>query len=237
LESNLHEYSMVLEESKIHIRGDNREAILQAIEDIKLHRETLVKYIRHNLDFQYTFEPLKADDNAPEIVKRMTSSSSIANVGPMASVAGTLADLGLEAMMKNKAKVALVENGGEIAAYSERPITVTILSSSLDLSGKIGFHILPEECPLGIATTSSKTEHAISFGQADSVTTVAGNASLADAAATAICNSVLGNDVKSSIQLGLRRCLEIPGVRGALIIREGHSGLIGRLPRIIKVKE
>ncbi|MDH5687058.1 MAG: UPF0280 family protein [Candidatus Bathyarchaeota archaeon] len=237
MESSLLEYSMVLEESKIHIKGDNREAILQAIEDIRLHRETLVEYIRHNPEFQYALEPLKAEDDVPIIVKRMTESSRLANVGPMASVAGTLADLGLEAMLKHKAKVALVENGGEIAAYSERPITLAILSSSLDLSGKIGFHIVPEECPLGIATSSSKTEHAISFGLADSVTAVAGNASLADAAATAICNSVLGDNVKKSIQLGLRRCLEIPGVRGALVIREGHSGLIGRLPRVITVKE
>ena len=235
MESSLHEYSMVLGESKIHIKGDNREAILQAIEDIRLHRETLVGYIRRNPEFEYTLRPFKADNNVPEIVKRMTSSSSTANVGPMASVAGTLADLGLEAMLKHKAKVALVENGGEIAAYSERPITLAILSSSPDLSGKIGFQIVPEECPLGIATTSSKTGHAISFGLADSVTAVAGNASLADAAATAICNSVLGDSVKESIQLGLRRCLEIPGVRGALIIREGHSGLIGKLPRIIAI--
>ena len=237
MENHLHEYNMIQDESKIHMRSDSKGAILKAVDRIKDQREMLLGYIRNHAEFRYALRPVKVSHDAPIIVRRMAKSAAVADVGPMASVAGALADLAVESMLEHGARVAVLENGGEIAIRTEQPISVAILSSSLNLSGKVGFYITREDCPLGMATSSSKTGHAISFGEADSVTVVAGNASLADAAATAICNSVSGGNLKESIQMGLRRCREIPGVRGALIIRDGHVGLTGRLPRMIRVKE
>lgn len=237
MNSDLYEFGIVIGESKIHIRSDSKEAMLQSVKDIKRHREELLRYIQRNPSFRYELKPIKVTRYAPRIVQKMAESSRIADVGPMASVAGAVADLGLESMLECGPRVAVVENGGEIAAFTERPITVTIVSSSLDISGKTGFYITREDCPIGIATSSSKTNHAISFGEADSVTVIAHDASLADAAATAVCNSVLGTDVEASIQRGLQRSERIYGVRGVLIIREGHVGLMGKMPKIIKVKE
>jgi len=237
LKNDLYEYGVTIGESQIHIKSDSGEAITQCVKDVRRHREELLEYIGQHPDFQYALKPVKITRDAPRTVKKMAESSRIADVGPMASVAGALADLGMESMLKHGAKVAVIENGGEIAAFTERPITVTIVSSSLDISGKIGFYITREDCPIGIATSSSKTGHAISFGEADSVTVVADDASLADAAATSICNSVLGGDVESSIQRGLQRSIKIRGVRGTLIVREGHIGITGKLPKIVKIKE
>ncbi len=53
----------------------------------------------------------------------------------MAAVAGALADLGMKAMLRTGAKIAIVEDGGEIAVTTDRPITVTVLS---ELSGAFG---------------------------------------------------------------------------------------------------
>jgi len=237
LNSGLYEYGVIIGESQIHVKSDRREAVLQSIRDIKCHREQLVRYIQRHPSFRYELKPVKITRHAPRIVRKMAESSRMADVGPMASVAGALADLGLESMLRCGSRVAIVENGGEIAAFTERPITVTIVSSSPEISGKTGFYITREDCPIGIATSSSKTNHAISFGEADSVTVVAHDGSLADAAATAVCNSVLGTDVKASIQRGLEKSRKMRGVRGVLIIREGHVGLAGKLPKIIKVKE
>jgi len=236
LKSALYEYGVTIGESQIHIKCDSKEAILQSVKDVKRHREELLKYIRRHPDFQYALKPVKVTKHAPRIVKKMTKASRIADVGPMASVAGALADLGLESMLKCGARVAVIENGGEIAAFTEQPIYVTIVSSCLDVSGKIGFYITRENCPIGIATSSGKTNHAISFGEADSATVVADNSSLADAAATAICNSILGGDVRDSIKRGLQKSMEIQGIRGALVIREGQVGLAGKLPTIVKIE-
>jgi len=235
LTESLYEYSFVTKESKIHIKSDNKEAIKAAVKEIKQHSERLVEFIKDHPDFRHKLKPISTDVKAPRIIRLMTTASKAANVGPMASVAGALADIGLEAMLKVKAKVAVVEDGGEIAVFTERPIVVSVFSSNPTLLSKIGFLIESKDCPVGVATSSSKTDHALSFGEADSVTVVADNASLADAAATAICNSVVGKDIEESIQRGLDRAKTIEGVRGVLIIREENSGLWGALPKIVKI--
>ena len=233
---SLHEYSFIIDESKIHIKCDNEKAIRAAVKAIKQHREQLVEFIKKHPDFLFKLKPVAIYPKAPKIIRLMIRSSKVANVGPMASVAGTLADIGLEAMLREKIKVAIVEDGGEIAVFTEKPIAISIFSGSTYLSNKIGFLLKKEDCPIGVATSSSKTSHAISFGEADSVTVVANNASLADAAATAICNAVFGEDIKESIRRGLERARAIEGIRGVLIIREDSSGLWGNLPEIVKVR-
>jgi len=233
---SLHEYSFIIDESKIHIKCDNEKAIRAAVKAIKQHREQLVEFIKKHPDFLFKLKPVAIYPKAPKIIRLMIRSSKAANVGPMASVAGTLADIGLEAMLREKIKVAIVEDGGEIAVFTEKPIAISIFSGSTYLSNKIGFLLKKEDCPIGVATSSSKTSHAISFGEADSVTVVANNASLADAAATAICNAVFGEDIKESIRRGLERARAIEGIRGVLIIREDSSGLWGNLPEIVKVR-
>jgi len=55
--------------------------------------------------------------------------------------------------------------------------------------------------PLGIATSSGTSGHALSFGIAGAVTVVADNAGLADAAATAICNTVKGETCEEAIAI------------------------------------
>lgn len=233
----IYEYGLTFGYSKIHIKCDRREAILKAVEEIKQHIRELLDYIKRNPQFQYSLEPQIADSDAPLLIQRMIEASRIANVGPMASVAGAIADLGLEALLKMGSKVAVVENGGEIAAYTANEnIPVSVVTGEGLLSGKIGFLITTNDSPAGIATSTGKTLRTISFGEADSVTVIAENAALADAAATSICNAVSGENIKGSIRKGLERAKEISGVRGAIIVRNGHVGLIGKLPKIIRLK-
>jgi ApbE superfamily uncharacterized protein (UPF0280 family) len=232
----LFEQGFVIEESKIHLKTDMKEAILEAIKDIKYHRKNLVDYIKTHPEFQHTLKPITVSSEAPEIVQSMANSAKKADVGPMAAVAGALADLSMKAMLRTGAKIAIVEDGGEIAVTTAHPVIVTVLSSYPEISGKIGFRITEEDSPLGIATSSSKTGRVLSFGEADSVTVVAIDASLADAAATAVCNFVKGEDIDASIQKGLEKSKTIEGVRGVIIIREGKTGLWGKLPKIISVK-
>ncbi|MEM2111639.1 MAG: UPF0280 family protein [Candidatus Bathyarchaeia archaeon] len=237
MRKKLYEYGLIINESRIHIKSDDEKAIFEAVKEIKRHREELVNYVKEYPEFQYALKPLKGLPEAPTVVKIMAAASEIAGVGPMAAVAGALADIGLKALLRNGAETALVEDGGEIAAFVNRPLSVSILSADQDVSGKFGLLITREECPIGIATSSGKTGHAVSFGEADSVTVVADNAALADAAATAVCNSVIGVDIEKSVQLGIERSKAIKGVRGIIITREGYTGVTGKLPRIIKIKE
>jgi len=233
----IYEQSLLIGHSKIHIKSDKEKPIYEAIKEIKRHIKELSVYIKSNPFFQFSLKPLETDYKAPLIVQRMIEASKTAGVGPMASVAGAIADLGLETLLRMGAKVAVVEDGGEISAFtSNKNIPISILTSEPTLSGKIGFLITSKDSPLGIGTSTGKTDRTVSFGEADSVTIVADNAALADAAATAICNTVVGSNIEKSISEGLEKAKNIKGVRGALIVREGRIGLMGKLPKIIKIK-
>lgn len=224
-----------IDETALSIQTDLLQAARAALTAVQIHRIYLETYIRRNPLFLASLEPVEVEANAPEVVKRMTEAAFIAHVGPMAAVAGALADLAVEAMGEAGAKVRVVENGGEIAAISEKDITVGVYAGPSPLSGKIGFHISPSDMPIGIGTSSATVGHAINFGEADSVTVFANTATLADAAATAISNAVTGRDVEASIQKGLEVAKTIPEVRGTFIIRGKHVGSVGKIPEPIKI--
>ncbi|MDW8044901.1 MAG: UPF0280 family protein [Nitrososphaerota archaeon] len=177
---------------------------------------------------------MKVEETAPRIVKVAAFASELMNVGPMAAVPGTLAELGVEVMIHEGGLVNLIENGGEISALSLKPINVGIYAARSPLSGKIGFHLSRDDFPIGIATSSATVSHALSFGEADAVVIIADSAAIADAAATAVCNSVKGDDCEASVQSGLELAETLPYVRGALIIRGKYAGVVGRLPQLVK---
>jgi ApbE superfamily uncharacterized protein (UPF0280 family) len=172
----------------------------------------------------------------------MSEASVICDVGPMAAVAGAFADIMLKVMKVGDSedfipvKVALVENGGEIAVDSEENMKIALYAGLNKLNLNIGFMIEKRNCPIGIGTSSATIGHAISLGQADAVTIFAENATLADCAATRIANLVKGFDVEKSIKSALDATEDIEGVLGAFISRDNKIGQVGKLPKIFKIE-
>jgi hypothetical protein len=83
---------------------------------------------------------------------------------------------------------------------------------------------MPQDTPLGVCTSSGTVGHSLSFGKADAVVVTAGSATLADAAATAICNKVSQpDDINSAIELGRN----IAGLKGIVIIMGSSIGVWG----------
>jgi ApbE superfamily uncharacterized protein (UPF0280 family) len=231
-------------ESDISIISDSKIAILKAKESFYFHRKNLERYVNTNKNFLNSFSPIRVKTKF-EIVNNMVEVAELCNVGPMASVAGALADL-MRISMRNQnnenklnypqCNVALVENGGELSIDSEEQLTVALYAGENELNFNIGFLITKQDSPIGIGTSSAKIGHAFSFGQADAVTIFAKNAALADAAATRICNLVKGSDVEKSINAGLDTVDELVGVFGAFISREDKVGITGKLPKLIKIE-
>ncbi|NVM04667.1 MAG: UPF0280 family protein, partial [Candidatus Helarchaeota archaeon] len=191
---NLYSDHISIKESDIFIKTDLKLAINEAIKSIKKNREILERYIKKYPDFKTSFKPVKVSKDAPLLIRMMALAAEKSEVGPMAAVAGALADLGMDVMRKIGAKVCVVENGGEISAYSNIQIDVGIYACESILSEKIGFRLKPKDFPIGIGTSSGTVGHAFSFGVADAAIAFADNATLADAAATAIGNEVRGKD-------------------------------------------
>ncbi|MCS7097702.1 MAG: UPF0280 family protein [Candidatus Methanomethyliaceae archaeon] len=205
------------------------EGIKSAIIAMKHNRKMLEAYISKRPIFKLALSPIEVEEDAPFIVKRMVECSNIANVGPMASVAGVLADIAMNAALRVGAKNIMVENGGEIALFWNNEFKVGIKNSPIALK------IKPEEMPIGIATSSGRYGHALSFGRADSVTVIANSAGIADAAATAICNSTKGEG-KEALKRGLERAKEFKTIRGAIIIVGEFIGIIGNIPEIVYIR-
>ena len=112
-------------ETKCTLLTDVENAIPSAIASIKRHRAQLEKYIQKNPRFLYSLRPVHVN-KGPRITKLMAEAAKKANVGPMAAVAGVLADLAVEALITAGSTVAVVENGGEIAAVSNKPVDVAL---------------------------------------------------------------------------------------------------------------
>ena len=181
----------------------------------------------------YTLKPFPAPEN-PFVAKLMAEAASKAGVGPMAAVAGVIADLAVNDMTNAGCEVAVVEDGGEISAQSNMPVDVAVAAGEEPLSKRFGFRLT--EFPIGVATSSGRFSHALSFGDAEAATIFCKNASLADAAATAVGNVVKGDDAGAAIEAGIRTGLSIEGVEGVLIIYKGQVGTAGKIPQIIKVE-
>ena len=190
------------------------------------------RQVQEHPKFLYSLQPISVK-NGPRIVQLMADASEKVNVGPMAAVAGVLADLAVEDMLLAGSEVAVVENGGEVSAVSNQPIDIALSAGDSPLSKQVGFRL--KEFPIGVATSSGLFSHALSFGEAEAVTIFAVSAGLADAVATAVGNIIKGDDWHGVVEQGIRKAMSIAGVRGVFIVYRGVVGVGGQVPQIIKV--
>jgi hypothetical protein len=217
-------YNIQIKETDLYIRTTT-DLSFEAFDIVKKHREALEGYICSHPFFAASFEPVTTDYDAPAIVKEMMQASELAGVGPMAAVAGALAQMVGEELSELSAEV-IVENGGDNYLRSAKERIVAIYAGASPLSGKVGLRVQPTDMPLGVCTSSGTVGPSISLGKADAAVVVAPSAALADAAATAIGNVVLRID---DIPHALNLAQGIKGLTGALIIKDDKIGVWGKL--------
>lgn len=197
----------------------------KAITLVNRSRSIIEEYITGHPDFGTSLVPLPFDRKAAPLIRRMHVCSRKAGVGPMATVAGAIAQFTAVNLLKYSPEL-IVENGGDIYLILKRDRTVAIFAGGSPLSGKIGLCVRSSSTPLGICTSSGTFGHSLSFGRADAAVAVCRSAVMADAAATAIANSVTS---EREIEAGLAKARSIPGVKGALIIVGSKFGVWGKV--------
>ena len=197
-------------------------------------RIELINYIRKNREFLISFEPVEVE-NAPFIAKMMAKAGKIADVGPMAAVAGTISELSMNFLRNSGAKYIIVENGGDIAIKTNKDVVMGLYAGTSSLSGQIGFKIKHGRTPMGICTSSGTVGHSISLGSADSATIFADHASIADALATSIANEAKGDLDQDAVQNCLARAEDFKDyMRGVMIVVGESAGTVGKIPKLIK---
>jgi uncharacterized protein len=153
------------------------------------YRYQLENYIHSHPVFLTTLNPYAPDPYAPFIVQEMIRATGDIGVGPMASVAGAIAQFVGTDLLKSTAQV-IIENGGDIFMKVDRDATVSIFAGESPLSEKIGIKIPANMMPIGICSSSGKVGHSLSMGSSDVITVISASAIRADGAATALGNSI-----------------------------------------------
>ena len=217
-------FTIIIKETNLLICADT---ILEkeAQEAVVHYRYQIEDYIRRYPYFLSSLTPLPFDESAPPIVQEMLRAGHLARVGPMASVAGALAEMVGKDLLAHTTQV-VVENGGDIFLKVAKDVTAGIYAGNSPLSNKLGLKIPSARTPIGVCTSSGTVGHSLSFGSSDAVTVVATSTSLADAAATSIGNLIKN---KRDIDTGLARARDIEGVVGVLIIVDDQFGAWGSI--------
>lgn len=217
-------YNVTVKETDLYIRTvtDLRK---KALNSVLKCRQLLETYIRQHPDFLTSLEPLGVDRDAPGFIREMAKAADQVGVGPMAAVAGAIAEFVGRELLDISPEV-IVENGGDIFLKSRKRRTIGIYAGMSPLSGQIGLEIEAEDTPLGICTSSGTVGHSFSFGAADAVVVTASSVSLADAAATAIGNRV---SKPGDIAGGIEFAQGVSGLTGVAIIKDDQLGICGQL--------
>lgn len=216
-----------------------REAVLRICCDrfdlvkaeIRRQRGILDDYLRRHPEFKHSFAPIELRAGAPEIAQRMAHAAQLAGVGPMAAVAGAMAQYAAEAALCAGAAEVIVDNGGDIYLRTVAPVVVSLGTGTTGLADRLAFAIEPDETPISICSSSGRMGHSTSLGQCDLATVVAKDAALADAAATQAANLVRTAD---DIAAALERIAGIEGIGGVVIVKDDRIGLAGHMPRLTK---
>jgi hypothetical protein len=184
-------------------------------------RQVLEAYSARDPFFQVTFNPY-IPDSGEVIIRRMADAAARAGVGPMAAVAGAIAWAGVEAMADAGAVFGVIDNGGDIALMSDRPVRVGVHAGEAVLSDRIAFVVPPQEAILGICTSSASVGPSVSFGMADAVTVFSSDVALADAWATSVCNRIRPDDHAVLEQISASEVSGIFTVMGGILVKWGN---------------
>lgn len=217
-------FAVAVGETDLHISAmrDLRELARGTVLEC---RRTLQEHIARDPLFRDSLVPLRVDADAPLLIRAMAEASASAGVGPMAAVAGAIAEAVGRRLIEFSDEV-IVENGGDIFMRTLKPCTVAIFAGNSPFSLKVGLQLDPAPEGLGMCTSAATVGHSLSFGQADAAVALSLNAALADAWATATANAAKG---PASVETALNLSEQHSDVLGVVVIVGNKLGARGQI--------
>jgi hypothetical protein len=223
-EDGLCSFEAKVRETDLHIRASSKLE-KEAMASIARHRKPLEDFIRSYPEFEKTLAPYPLSGGMLPIIRDMVLATKKVGVGPMAAVAGAVADYVGHDLLK-KSEEVIVENGGDIFIKVKRPVKIGIYAADSPFTNKIALNIEPGETPLGICTSSGTVGPSLSFGTSDATIILARTATFADACATAVGNLI---KKESDIPKAIRYAKKIHGIYGAVLIKGKKIGIWGNV--------
>jgi ApbE superfamily uncharacterized protein (UPF0280 family) len=218
-------FQLVIEETDLWIAA--REDLgLPMADHVRFLRGQIKAYAAVHPEFLTSLEPLEAATRAPEIIRRMCRAGQLVGVGPMAAVAGTVAQM-LGETFRERSPDLLIENGGDTYLCSTQERNIGILNMP-DQAVRLCVPVTAEEFPCSFCASSARIGHSLSFGKADLVVVRSRDAALADAAATALANALTGAPAMDRV-LDRAKGWESLGIDGVFTQCEEKIGVWGKM--------
>jgi len=191
---------------------------------VKASWKELLSYIEKNRDFLTSLKPIEQDNHAPALARKMIEASAKAGVGPMASVAGAIAEVVGRRILK-ECDECVVENGGDIFLKLKREPTVLIYTQNRYFKDNLTIKIKSKETPVSICSSSAKIGPSLSLGKADLAVIISRDGAFSDAMATKTSNMIKkSEDIEEAIEFSKNK-----GVDGCLFIKDNKIGLWGKI--------
>lgn len=217
-------YRVVVKETDLMVYTEKK--LVNETKELVLEQRGYVEaFIKSHPDFARALIPWQFDEPAPEIILNMVKASRYAGVGPMAAIAGAIAEKVGHGLLGLTDQV-IIENGGDVFIKTNSTVTVGIHAGKSPLSLRLGIRLKCSPRPQAVCTSSGTIGHSLSFGKADAVCVIADSCSVADAAATAIGNQI---DSPADIERVIDAGRKLEKIRGLVIIVGQKTGMWGDL--------
>ena len=209
-------------------RGHYRkEAERFTMNRVLFYRRILEDHIALYPEFRDSLTPVVAPGGVHPIITAMSDAGLAAGTGPMSAVAGAVAEYICNDLLREfSADEVIIENGGDIFLKLAAPATVAVYAGNSPLSEKIALQPGPSYTPLSLCCSSGTVGHSLSFGMADACMIACRNGALADAYATAFCNSVKNVEMVHEVT---EQALRIPEIQSVVIIAGDKVGMGGSI--------
>ncbi len=185
-------FHLSVEESDLYIRCENNieKEMHQYLYDLRGQIKNIILLYP---DFQTSFSPISLPKEIQGIAQEMCTAASIAQVGPMAAVAGAISYALVTQFKEQAGSHLIVENGGDLVLFSEKEQTVGLLAQP-EKGLNFAIRVSPTLEPVAFCSSSGRIGHSVSFGVSDLVTVRWKNGARADAAVTALANMLKGTE-------------------------------------------
>jgi ApbE superfamily uncharacterized protein (UPF0280 family) len=221
-------FQVMVEETDLHIVA-RRHLAREALDAVHGLRSRLKAFILCRPEFGASLEPVDVPPASHPVIRAMADAARACGVGPMAAVAGAVAEHVARALAPHTADV-LVENGGDTYLVSTRDRTIALLADP-SRGASLGVRIPAAEFPVSLCASSATYGHSLSLGRGDLVVVRSPSGVFADAAATALCNELRAeSDVERILESaqGLARG-EGPRLEGVFVQCGQRMGAWGRM--------
>ncbi|MCW7754709.1 UPF0280 family protein [Desulfobotulus sp. H1] len=217
-------FRLTEQETDLHIQAVSDLSVAARKTLLRLRQE-IREYISSYPEFSTNLTPWNENPGTSTLIQSMANASRLAEVGPMASVAGAIAEAVGRKLLRRSSRI-IVENGGDLFACSDLPLTIGLYAGDTPFSGKIAMQIPPPVDGMGICTSSGTLGHSISFGRADAAVVMGPDTALADALATSMANQI---HKPEDIDTLIKKAAERQGITAMVLVKGDRLAAYGKV--------